>query len=275
MVRLLGQFRDFWRPAVPADRDVLGLLDRHPPVGALIAVSRRPYRVTQVRDVPPGDWTDRARQAWADAGMPDPWPLAPFELHVDQLPTGRRAGMTVVQPWHEQLLLLPEHYAVCACCGELAPCPEITAGRTAAHVMERFERLSRILPGCCWGCSEPITSRQASVVFDGPNLWLPTAPPDPVFHLRRGCRSSAARYEDDWVAASSHRPRSLLTLACAGSVVVHHDGSAECFGAVDSDCPDVRAAHRSYSACYAQSHGCPRDCARDGHPGCYPGRRRR
>lgn len=257
----------YWTPAVPT----VGLPSPHrrPEVGTLVALGRKPYRVVSVTDVAPAFWDDHAAEMWRGRGMPDPWPSAPFHVEVSDPSQGDQLGRITVQPWHyDALCSLPEHYAVCSRCGELAPCREITAQRAAIPVMQRLDRLASTLPGCCWGCREPVTSRQESVTFPFENAWLPTAPP-PTFHLRRQCRAQAAAYERDWVAVDSEtRPRSLLTMTCTGSLIVHHDGSAECFGAVDSDCPDARAAHASYSACYAQSHGCPRDCPREGHPGC-------
>lgn len=254
----------FWDPAVRGT-DWEG---RKPPVGALIAWNRRPLRVVEVRDQPPGDWDEKARDQWLEAGMPEPWHRAPFEVHVRPVGGGKRT-MGIIQPWHYGWARpLPDHYAVCVHCGELAPCREITAQRQARQEMAAFERLANVLPGCCWGCSEPITARQRAVTFPGENLLMPTAGPDVTFHLRRTCFGAAARYEERWVTADPRRPRSLLTLRCAGSVIVHADGSAECFGAVDSDCPSTHAWHRGWSACYAQTHGCGQGCSPVGHPGC-------
>lgn len=258
---------DYWTPAL-ADRTTYS----RPDAGTLIAYDRAPHRVIEARDVPAIDWPDEYRDAWVTSGMPDPWWRAPYYLILQPHPHGKRRHLLV--PGERRLALLPEHYAVCAVCGELSPCREITSQRSAEQVMERVEKLTRIMPGCCWGCGEPITSRQAVHAFPGDNLLMPTAPPDPVFHARSSCRSSAASYESLWVLADPSRPRSLLTLTCTGSVTVHGDGSAECVGAIDSDCPDVRAAHRSYSACFALSRGCPRECAREGHPGTRFRRRR-
>jgi hypothetical protein len=251
-----------WRPAL-IDR---ACYDRRPPVGAVIGFRRKPYRVLAIDEVHPANWTDEERDAWQQEGMPDPWPRAPFRVRVQPMPAGRPSGMRVgplhYVTWH----LLPEHYAVCVSCGEVAPCVELSNQRKAEQAMDRLERLANVLPGCCWGCSEPVTARQKTHTFVGENVWMPTAP-SPVFHARQRCRSSAAAYEEAWVAADPRRHRSLLTLRCTGSVVVHQDGTAECFGAVESDCPDIRAHHRYIAACYAQSHGCPRGCTRQGHPG--------
>jgi hypothetical protein len=251
-----------WRPAL-VERSCY---DRRPPVDAVIGFRGKPYRVLAIDDVHPVNWTDEEREAWQQDGMPDPWSRAPFRVRVQPLPSGRPHGMRVGPQHYVTWHLLPEHYAVCVTCGEVAPCSELTGQRQAEREMVRFERLASILPGCCWACSEPITSRQKSLAFEGGNVWMPTAP-SPLFHDRQRCRSSAATYEEAWVAADPRRARSLLTLRCTGSVVVHHDGTGECLGAAESDCPDIRARHMRYNACYLLTHGCPRDCPRDGHPG--------
>jgi hypothetical protein len=242
---------------------------RRPKTGQLIAVRRKPYRVLQVGDLERTLWSADDEQRWLDYRMPDPWPSGPYQVRVSELDGQQREGVfrvhvgTAYDAWQS----LPEHYAVCVRCGDLAPCREVTAESEAARMMERFERLSQILPGCCWSCREPVTGRQESIDFPGENVWLPTAPPGPVFHLRRQCRHTAARYEREWVKAWPGRARSLLTLTCTGNLVVHGAGDLECFGAESSDCPSPWAAHGSYTACYVQSHGCPRECPRVGHPG--------
>lgn len=242
----------------------------------LVAVDRRPWRVAEVKDVPADMWTDKTREAWLSWGRPDGWRSAPYVAILAPHPSGKPMHVEI-RPlehkswWHA----LPEHYAVCAVCGELAPCKEITAEAAAKIVMQKFDRLANVLPGCCWSCSEPVTSRQASRVFLGPNVWMPIAGSDPAFHLRRRCVGAAACYEDDWVKAEPSRERSLLTLRCTGSLIWHGDGTAECFGANDSECPGWRAWHGQQMSCYVQTHGCPRKCDRTTHQGCGPGRRRR
>ena len=155
---------------------------------------------------------------------------------------------------------------LCSCHGEPWPCIEADQQAQAVKELEAAERELSRMPGCCPACDEPVTSRQKSITFGGPNVRNPLAE-GPTFHLRRKCRHEAARYEEAWVNAEAGRQRSLLTLTCAGTVIVHGDGSAECFGADDSDCPSVFARHRGYSACYIQTHGCGRGCSRVGHPG--------
>lgn len=252
-----------WSPAMSTTR-----YERRPPVGELIAYRREPWRVLSVEDVDQGAWSDDARDYWLLRGMPEPttWHHRPFNVVVESVPGGQMGDLKVgprhSPTWH----VLPEHYAVCVTCGELAPCLAHTAMLQAEAEMARIEKQMRLLPGCCPACQEPITSRQETVTFPGPNLLLPTGSPDPVFHLRRDCRGGAARYEEVWVNADPTRPRSLLTLRCKGLLVVHGDGSAECHGSID--CPSVYAHHGHLTACYAQSHGCGRGCSPVGHPGC-------
>lgn len=257
--------RDHWQPAVPGTRTYA----RRPEIGALIAADRRPWRVVEVNERQAVDWHDRAREEWLSAGLPEAWDRRPF-IVVLRPARGGKAVHVEINPWHWSSWWepLPEHYAVCVDCGELAPCLEITAAYQAAHDMRRFDMLASVLPGCCWGCSEPISARQDVFTFPGPNVWLPTAPDDVRIHTRRKCIGAAQRYEEAWVQADPTRPRSLLTLRCKGSLVVHGDGSAECFGAAESDCPSVYAHHGSMTACFSQTHGCGRECRRDGHPGC-------
>lgn len=257
--------RDYWEPAVRGARS----FERRPPMGALIAVDRRPWIVAEINERDAIDWPDKARDEWLRIGMPETWDRRPFVAVLKPAQGGKTVHLEI-NPWHwsSWWTALPEHYAVCVSCGELAPCREITAERQAVDQMRRFERLASVMPGCCWGCSEPISSRQEVFTFPGPNVWMPTAPDNVRIHTRRKCISAAARYEEDWIAADPTRPRSLLTLRCRGTLVVHQDGSAECFGAAESDCPTVYAQHGSMTACYAQSHGCGRECSRDNHPGC-------
>lgn len=157
---------------------------------------------------------------------------------------------------------------LCSCCGHPWPCLAADQERQAEKELEAAERELALMPGCCPACGEPVTSRQRGITFEGPNVRNPLAS-NPTFHLRQQCQGAAARYEDSWVAADPRRKRSLLTLRCSGTVIVHADGTGECFGAdaADGYCPSIHARHRAMYACYTQTLGCGRDCSREGHPG--------
>lgn len=234
-----------WSPAVEHPQRQYA---RRPEPGWLVAMNREVWVVVAVRE---GDEHDD--HVWE---MIVHRPDEPNRHH------GARFGYGV-RAWFP----LPDHYAVCRLCGDLAPCRQHTNAILAAEQAIRMERELRLLPGCCPACQEPVTSRQRSITFEGEYVRNPLGPVDVAFHLRRACRSAAARYEEAWVKADPTRARSLLTLSCAGWVVVCGDGHAECFGADDSSCPSLYARHRGYTACYAQTHGCGRQCGSHQH-GC-------
>lgn len=250
---------DRWYPF--ASRSHYGL----PTEGSIVAFRRSAWRVIEVRPVPEIDYDDHDREIVAAGDRFGA--VAPHYVIFVPARGGKRKHYKIGGRVH--WYVLDEHYPVCVECGEPYPCLHLDAERAGTQAAARLDKLASILPGCCWACGEPISARQERISFAGANVWLPTAPDGPAFHLRQACRSGAARYEEEWAAADPSRPRSLLTLKCDGSLIVHGDGEAECFGAVDSDCPSVYARHRSYSACYTQTHGCPRECSQVGHPGCY------
>lgn len=232
----------YWSPAVTEER----IYSKPPPVGALIGHMGKAYRVTAIDDIPPD--------------LIEPDEDRPYRVRVLPVGSDREHGMRVHrrrgQSWH----VLPEHYAICAACGDLAPCVGHESAVAARRAAERAERDMQVLPGCCPACNEVITKRQVTINFPGPNLLNPLAEPDVRFHTRHKCIGAARRYEEQWVAVDPIiRPRSLLTLSCEGTVLVHQeDGSAECVGA--QDCPSVHARHRGVTACTFQSHGCGRGC---------------
>lgn len=249
----------------------IGRGDR-PEVGAVVAYDRRAWEVRHVSDADPTPEEQKRlshyRQPYRDQASPYKVTLrrlhgAPHENENSAGDLGVRVRAAAYNP-------LPAYpngrVPLCSCCGHPWPCLEADQQAQAAKELKRAEKALRLLPGCCPACEEPVTSRQKSITFGGPNVQNPLAE-GPTFHLRRKCYAAAADYEEMWVAAEPGRRRSLLTLRCEGTVIVHHDGTAECFGANGSDCPTVYARHRGYSACYIQSHGCGLGCSTVGHPG--------
>lgn len=62
------------------------------------------------------------------------------------------------------------------------------------------------LPGCCMCCNEPVTQRQKSVLFEGPNLRYPGLGDDTaVFHTRSACMWDARGYDEAWAKAAEGR----------------------------------------------------------------------
>lgn len=262
-------FSGDWRPSGVARE--YGRRGR-PSVGDVVAYDRRAWEVTHVRvdDFEAGDQERLAgyRQQYRDE-------MRPYHVSLRRI-----HGMRHERENSQQEIALRvaaftyggfdryenERVPLCSCCGHPWPCLEADQQAQAAKEIQAADKELSRMPGCCPACDEPITSRQRSITFGGPNVRNPLAE-GPTFHLRGKCSGAAARYEDLWVADEPGRKRSLLTLTCAGTVIVHHDGAAECFGADDSDCPSVYARHRGYCACYVQSHGCGRGCSTVGHPG--------
>lgn len=243
-----------------------------PEVGAVVAYDRRAWEVRHVSDADPTpeeqDRLDHYREPYRDQMRP--YRVTLRRLHGAKRERENSAGdiaLRVPVGAYDPFPAYPNgRVPLCSCCGHPWPCLEADQQAQAAKELRAAERELRLMPGCCPACEEPVTSRQKAITFGGPNVRNPLAE-GPTFHLRRSCYREAARYEEAWVVAEPGRRRSLLTLHCEGTVIVHHDGSGECFGAEDSDCPSVYAWHRRHMACYLQSHGCGQGCPKSGHPG--------
>jgi hypothetical protein len=191
------------------------------------------------------DWDERDREyhgmhARCRPVAEEDWPLRPLYLIVVPAGAGKRVHKKIRPYVRRQAWVLHPHYPVCKDCGEPWPCRELEITREVRKQGAEVDRLAAILPGCCWACGEPVTSRQKSVRFDGENLLLPGSPPA-VFHLRQGtvaqsCLSAAVGYEEKWVAAA---PGRRWRLSCPGNVVRHLDG-LECSELADCPGPDAR-----------------------------------
>ena len=234
-----GRRGDSWEPEGGERREWRNLQP-----GDLVVFSRAVWRVREVRPVPVADWDEHDREGYQrrlnrDGAAEEDWQYRPLYLIVLPARGGKRHHAKV-RPYAglgRTAYVLHPHYPVCTECGEPWPCPEIGITREVRAQSAEVERLSGILPGCCWSCGEPVTGRHSSIVFEGENLLLPGAPP-PVFHLRvkGGCRSAARRYEEQWVEGGDGRP---WRLQCPGRLTHHVDGY-ECDRA---DCPGEQARH--------------------------------
>lgn len=160
-------------------------------------------------------------------------------------------------------------WPMCGCCGEPMPCRAELEDRAAKAASAKLDELMSRMPGCCWACGEPITSRQQGVTYPGDNLDLPGGQ-QVRFHLRRACWSSAAAYEDRWLSEDPSRKRIITYPDCPGTLVVHADGSSECRSKTPCG-GHLTHDHGHVAACFsADKNACPRGCSIVGHPGCQP-----
>ncbi|MGW3563573.1 hypothetical protein ACWDSL_06670 [Streptomyces sp. NPDC000941] len=197
--------------------------------GIIVIADRRPFRIDRVTSLPTDQWPDKFVTAWREQGMPDPdqWWSRPYKVSgLFEGPNASDRLHSTVAPAGHLWDVLPGHYAVCHKCFELPPCRHVHNERVMERATERMAADMAILPGSCHGCREPITKRQKSFTFPGPNLIRPDLGDDSaVFHTRRSCYGSLTLYDRKWAAAEPGRIRFFF---CAGTCVYHHDGTAEC-----------------------------------------------
>lgn len=149
--------------------------------GDLIALDYKPWRIREIREMPP-DLADgrthlRVRSAAADQT---------FESHPDDVSISGRAESL------RYLYRLQEHYGLCVKCGDLQPCREVETDRAIRKETQRMMRYST--PGICPCCAEVVTHRQKRETF--PNVIVPLGPPVTFHAGRRGCARAMERYRD-------------------------------------------------------------------------------
>lgn len=144
--------------------------------------------------------------------------------------------------------VLPEHYVVCAKCGQLPPCAEVWNEHVARQVTERAARYE--VAGVCPACEEPVTNRQRMIRVEE-NIVVPLGPPV-TFHARQKCESAAVRYDQQVAEATGRAP----VLSCPSRQVRHMDGQREC----DNEaCPGQHVPHHGFAMChYLNADGCAR-----------------
>lgn len=232
-----------------------------PAVGDVVALNHEVWRVVEIRDLPPEQWRDADRLR-SGKHKPQVARLRPARLvnHPDPVKAkSEDEHYGTLHVWSWDVYPDPEHYPVCACCGEPMPCRAEVGRKTAQEAVEHMGRFE--VDGVCPACSEPVTKRQKSLTFSE-NLEVLGGPPV-TFHLRGKCHYSAMKYEQRWVAADPARRRTLLS--CAGHLTNHNDGTYDC--TAYGECPGPVARHNSASVC-----ACP-DCharAWTWGRGCYP-----
>ena len=227
---------DAWRPHGADYRKTSNLKP-----GEITVWERKPVRVVEIRERDTIDWPKRYQEIWVEQGMPEPatWFQRPMVIVLQDLDqeTGkpRHLCASAYGDWH----VLPEHFSICRLCHELPPCSHVHTERVMERANERMAEEMAIMPGCCLACNEPITRRQKSVSFTGPNLIRPDFGSDTaIFHLRGKCIIDVESYDKRWAAATGSKRR----FYCPGHMEVHIDKTTTCTEL--AECPgDVQ--HRS------------------------------
>lgn len=185
--------------------------------GMLVVWDRAPWRVVSIEERP-NDWPERFEAAWdehqaawlsalvadREAG-PEPeratWPGRPVVLVVADPANPEREPLHLCAPARHRWDVLPEHYAACAACGELAPCRHEKANEVADRAGAEAAIRMTFPADACMGCGEAIAGRQKAVAFPGPNLWRPDLPGQARFHARQDCEGWVEQYRAAWRAA--------------------------------------------------------------------------
>ena len=197
-----------------------------PQIGDTIAINGtyHPWVVADIRTYDEGDASARIVLALRKIDTLDLAESVTAHIGVPKLP-------------HPALHVLPERYALCSCCGELAPCSAEVEDRTIAAMAARDARYET--PGICPACMEVIGTRQQTWTCST-NLHVPLGPPV-TFHRRGKCWPAAIRYE----AAVANLHRVAPRFSCHGHLSRHLDRPTAC---TNDMCPGEHAEHRSYDA---------------------------
>lgn len=223
--------------------------------GDLVAHQRKPFEVVSWWERAPDLWPEEYTRKWEElreyregrsrglqetpSSLPHEWEGRPVTIALKAVGASEKVKPShYVAPASYSWYLLPEHFSVCRLCQELPPCRHVLNDRIAKDAAERMEEIMAMMPGCCHGCREPISSRQKTVTFAGPNLIRPDFGDDSaIFHARNSCRYSVERYDERLAKEEGVKRRFF----CKGTVTVHADESRECteYG----ECPDGKVSH--------------------------------
>lgn len=219
---------DEWKPELPGAVHTRATYTDKLTPGTLVAWDRQPYRVIEVREREQANWPDAYREAWVQQGMPDPstWYYRPRVVVLKPEDDPNAKQLNLQGPNSARWCTLPEHYPLCRLCHELPPCRHVHTERIMDRATEKMAETMAILPGTCHACKEPITKRQKSFTFPGPNLIRPDLGDNSaVFHTRGACSGLLESYDKRWAAAETGRARFFY---CPGTFTLHHDDSGEC-----------------------------------------------
>jgi hypothetical protein len=192
--------------------------------GTLIVWERQPWQVVSVDERPDDLWETKHEEEYAhhlklcdSRGFAKPdrhtWRGRPMAVQIVPVGNEKADPVHLIAPGHHQWDVLPEHYAVCAACGELPPCHHEDAEKEADLIAARNDVLMDIPPGHCLACGEHITGRQKADRFPGPNLWRPDLPENSaVFHARLECAGPREKYRTQWLQRGNEDAQTVLSL---------------------------------------------------------------
>lgn len=163
---------------------------RRPEVGDVVAWERAAWTVMHVATTDPTDDEVKYLKAYRAEIREklQPYKVSLRRLHGPQSPRENSYQDMALRARAANSIGFQTYPAgrvpLCSCCGHPWPCLMLDSEREAeltAKVMS--DRMDRVMPGVCFGCGEPVTSRQKAARFPEPNVQVPGSPP-PVFHMR-------------------------------------------------------------------------------------------
>ena len=179
-----------------------GREDRRPAVGEVVAYGWAAWEVVHVDSAEPTPDEVEQLSAYKPAVRAD---LAPYRMILHRRHGPKRDGendrgdialRVPAGSLYRWARYRSGRVPLCSCCGDPWPCRANLAEQTAAESARKVDELGRRAEiGACFGCGEPITTRQRVIRYpDAENVRVLLAAA-PVFHERESCREFVVGYE--------------------------------------------------------------------------------
>lgn len=227
-------------------------------VGDIVVYERYPYTITRIDPdaLPYQHWPQPFQESWRNENTgtkstdrPEQWERRPWRIDLEIIGGARtprnkrdngRFAAVAASPttfW----TVLAEHFSVCRICQELPPCRHAFREKLLKRQEAHLNKALNLMPGTCLACAEPISKRQKTIIFNGPNLIRPDFGNDSaIFHARRSCRSRVEDYDHKLTKATGVPGR----FHCPGNLTIHTDKSTDC--TQPETCPGREARHPGY-----------------------------
>jgi hypothetical protein len=162
-------------------------------------------RPRSVRDVAPGELIAYDFSAWRALSV-EPADEGEYRIEVERQhgDSDIDRGAIVTRRFARVDVYDSPRIPLCSCCDNPYPCRLQEAERIAAAsgdlMRQRMQRAE--IPGTCYACGEPITTKQGSITYPAAegNVHLPGYPA-PRFHTRNNCWEGRFIYARDRAAA--------------------------------------------------------------------------